>query len=290
MTEHLKAMQPHAMRLPFERLLHEQPVACVDGRNASSVIGAPGGNAGLFLLMVAAYEQFRHFPLAHTDADQLFEAYLASFGHFYLHSDTAALERLGAALEDHLESSPSFTSVEAVEAFLRKPPEEARSLLMDLLVWPEHVGCGHLRLILEQPDTYSVRHALMRFALRLFYQTLWAGDERLVFDVLDGDHAEEATLNIHAIDDGEAPLPMPSPNYEATQVFVHHPEAVAFMHRQHAAFLVDEKYLQPREETAFIAHQEKLGAAHLQATLQALAADLPTIDVHVTPTGEVTVD
>ncbi|ARA92680.1 hypothetical protein AWN76_005540 [Rhodothermaceae bacterium RA] len=282
---HLQAMRRQAVAVPVEALRHH-PIGCVDGRNPACVVGAPGGDAGLFVLLLATLERFRHSPLAQADVDRLFEAYLDAFGHFYLHTDTHALAALHEAMRRLPALAPradALTTPAEVEAFLRHPPETTRPALLRLLTEPAAVGCGHLRLMLEHPTAYHVRPDLLRAVLERYYVTLWAGDDRLTFDVLPGEHRERAVVNVHTSRGPHPPVVLQCPQFGAYQLFVHHPEAVAYLRRQHVRFLEDLGLLTPAEATAFAALQEETAAAHLQATLRFLAPDLPVYDVDVSP-------
>lgn len=200
LREHLERMAASADVLSLPDLLHRHAVSCVDGRKADCVVGAPGGNAGLFILMLAAYESATSKTLSSHEIPALLGAYLKEFGHFYMHTDDLALENLREALRTQPDTRGfvrGFTSPAALETWLRCPPVEAHSALLKLLVVPDHVGCGHLRLMLERPGEYGVRAELVRAVVKAFYRRLWAGDERLVLDVLEGVHDEKAVVVIH---------------------------------------------------------------------------------------------
>lgn len=285
---HLQAMQREAVAIPLEELLGDQPIACVDGRNTACTVGAPGGNAGLFVLLLATLERFRHSPLAKADLHRLFEAYLDHFGHFYLHSDTHAIAALHEQMRAHSVLTPfaeALTTPAEVEPFLRNPPAEARPPLLRLLTEPAHVGCGHLRLMLEHPKAYHVRAELLREFLELYYTSFWEGDDRIVFDVLPGEHHERAVVNMHTEAAQHPAVVMQCPHYGAYQLFMHHPEAVAYLRKQHVRFLDAHGLITPMEAPAFTAQQETLAEEQLNTTLQFLAPDLPVYDVDASADG-----
>ncbi|MFW5972620.1 MAG: hypothetical protein ACOCTG_01395, partial [Bacteroidota bacterium] len=251
LTRHLARMAPHAARVALADLLATEPISCVDGRKPRCAVGAPGGNAGLFILLLSAFEAFAGRQLTATAIEQLFESYLERFNHFYLHSDSHAASRLQDALshDERLSARQRMLVRQAdADALLAAPPEDIRPVLLEQILRPEHVGCGHLRLMLESPERYGARRELIEQVLRVFFQTLWEGDSRAVFEVLRGDHNEQAVVRIHIMGDDESdrsdesplstpPVTMVCPHYEGMEVFVHHPEAVRYLELEHAFFL-----------------------------------------------------
>lgn len=280
------------VRVPLERLLQEQPLYCVDGRKPACVIAAPGGNAGEFLLLLGALEQYTGAAVKREEVHRLFGAYLDRFGRFYMHTDRHALAHLQEALQHAPPAAPLIdrpASTEAVEAMIRWPPEAAVPLLLELLAQPAHVGCGHLRLLLQHEAEYGVRPALAAHFFEAFFQALWRGDPRPTYDVLAGEHAERAVVNVlNAPGDGdEAPALLHCPRYREMQVFVHHPQALTFLRAQHARFLAESPLtpLTPADETAFTRGLQRLAARQLEATLRHLASGLPIFQVQPTPSG-----
>jgi hypothetical protein len=78
--EHLTAMLHDLERPSLETLSAELPVGCVDGRKPACVIGAPGGNAGLLLLLLAAVEEVRGTPFDDQGVAGALEGWLDAFG------------------------------------------------------------------------------------------------------------------------------------------------------------------------------------------------------------------
>ncbi|PIE20351.1 MAG: hypothetical protein CSA66_00555 [Proteobacteria bacterium] len=255
-------------------------LSCIDGRHERDVIGTPGGNAGeLVLLLNAAAKRFD------VDVAQTFEAYLNEFGRFYLHTDTHAAGRLMKRLRsDGVEGAPSEASGrDDINAFIAAPPAAARDRLEQLLIAPEHVGCGHLQLILRDPARYRLDKGITEEVIRAFYRALWRGDQRAHFVMLDGRHREDKVL---IIDEPEAvhdatPLPALSDHRGAANAFVYHPAAVTYVRERAAAWLAA-RLLPDGDADARASVAEELfdtvmvlGAIGLAHTLEAIAADLP---------------
>ena len=265
--------------VPLVQLLSSQAISCVDGRNFTGVVGAPGGNAGLFLEMLAAYELHTETQLSEDQIASIFSAYQDTFGHFYMHSDVHALESLMKSLQ---ERGTQINSIEQLVSIISSPPESLKPLLLELLPMPAHTGCGHIRLMLENQETYRIRPFLIQSFIKDFLLHFWEGDERLQFEILRGNHAEQAILNIHVQNtEGHTDIPfvLVAPQLHEIQVFINHPEVAMYMHRQHAAFMTEQGYIDESDQMAFIKVHAALHGTQLTATVQALGDGLPIFDV-----------
>ena len=253
--------------------------ACVDGRDAHAIVGTPGGDAGELLLALAAAEKLGRSPFSAEAVDRVFGDYLDAFGHFYLHTDEHAAGRwLDAVGLEHQNDD--------LEALVLTPPADYVQPLLDVVAEPEHVGCGHLRLSLELPERYEVRPGLVRDVLTAYFRRLWAGDSRLEFVVLEGDHAESAIVRIEMGREVHAysRVPLVSPRVGDTEVFVVHPEVSAFVREQNADFLLEDVpslVASGVSESAFLQTQRDLAAKQLAETVSRLAPDLPVFRVEV---------
>ena len=257
--------------------------ACVDGRDAHAIVGTPGGDAGELILALASVESITGRPLSDTDVERLFDAYLEAFGHFYLHTDGHALASLlDAVAADHPETEiPDADDRGKALAFVRNPPVELRASLEQHLVEPNAVGCGHLRLMLREPERYEVRPGLTAAVLRMFFRRLWARDPAPEYVVLEGGHAESAVVSV-GLDVQEVHaytrIPLLSPRIEDTEVFVSHPQVARFIRRENVAFLLEELPLLGElgvDGQTFYETLDRLAARQLAATLEALAPELP---------------
>jgi rhodanese-related sulfurtransferase len=262
-------------------LLQGGTEACIDGRHTHAVIGTPGGDAGEFLLMLAAFEALTTRRVTAAEIDHLLDDYIAAFGRFYLHTDTHALARLGTTLrhDPRFEGLPLATAAD-VEALVRRPPSELHAAITDALARPEHVGCGHLRAALEHPDEYQVRSELTAEVLRAIHRRMVRQPQSIDFEVLQGQHQEQAILVVHLDREVQAysSVPAIAPTGAAQASFVVHPQVTAFLREQNAHFLFEETpWLRDRgvDIEALVERLDALGAAQLTATLAHLAPDLP---------------
>jgi hypothetical protein len=290
----LVSMPPRQVRAAT--LLLHGTESCVDGREDHAVVGTPGGDAGELLLALATVEDLTGKELGEGDIVTLFDAYVESFGRFYFHSDEHALEHLRHALE----ADPRFAGVrlppgpEALTKFLARPPVPLREALLEHVLAPKNVGCGHLRLLLSDPEAYGVRIGLAQALGRVVFRLLWTQPEAIDFVVLRGEHAEEAVVNVTLPGEVHAYTNVPAipPKIGGHSVFVNHPQVAAFVRKQHAHFLFEELPML-RSSGRPIAEFEQVLAEkadkQLGLTVGALASGLPVFELRYDADGRATV-
>lgn len=267
-------------------LLHGRQ-ACVDGRDDSSVVGTPGGDAGEFMVGLAALERLLGHTLSRATLTKLLRRRLDTFGRFYMHTDIHA----GNAFIKSIRSDSRLTAAigttyEALEwrKWLSDPPVQARPVLLEHMCDPSHIGCGHLRLMVQNPEQYEVRGPLVLDFLRTFFSTRWAGAAEMENVVLPGGHQEGAVLNVRTESEPHAYswVPLLSPAYAGVQMFVNHPQVSAYMRRELASFLAEQRDLwdgQALDAPALLAEIEGIAGRQLMATLGHLAKGLPIYDL-----------
>lgn len=273
------ASRDHVRWTKAATLLLHGSQACVDGRDAHAIVGTPGGDAGELVLALATAERLAGRALPSAEVERIFDAYLEAFGHFYLHSDEHAVAAwLDAVAEVEPTAAPRGR---ASLGSLRQPPPSARGPLLELVAVPAHVGCGHVRLMLQHPEAYGVRPGLVDDVLRTFYRRLWEGHPALELVVLEGGHAESAVVTVETDHEVHAysPIPLVSPRIGDTEVFVAHPSVARFVRRQNAAFLLEMVPSLAAGSDRFPDELERLAAQQLHATLDHLAPDLPRFSV-----------
>jgi len=264
---------------------------CIDGRAGGPIVGTPGGDTGELALALSALEHTARREVPIAAVAPTLAAYAQGFGRFYMHTDVHALTRLANVLME----DPRFAQAraegrltpETIEAFVRQPPVELEGALLEQLTRPEHVGCGHLRLMLEHPSEYGARRELVEAVVRESYRLGWAHPELLSFAVLEGEHEESAVVRvwldqpIHAYT--RVPT-FPAASGESTAFFVAHPEVSAFLRRELGSFLVEnatELGLRAPDVVPFQHELEALADRQVAATLRHLAREVPVYDVHM---------
>lgn len=267
--------------------------SCVDGRDDHGVLGTPGGDAGEFMLALAALE-------AHTGQHvdealpELLELYTETFGRFSMHSDINTWNTMILAMraDRRLDGMlPVEGTAEQWRAFMRNPPMESRTVLLEHFAVADHVGCGHLKLSYKNSDTYGVRPELMKAFIRAFWEASWAGMSELEHVTLGGSHGEEAVLSV-VLDQSVWPftqVPLISPMVGTRQVFVNHPQVAAYFRKQAARFFARHGYIAADDVEAFGAAMCELGDRQLTATLAALADGLPLFELRFSEDGSVRV-
>ena len=286
-------------RVKLAAFLLATQTSCVDGREDRAIIGTPGGDAGELVLGLGAAERVMKKEIDVERMPELLRAFADTFGGVYLHTDNGALNRLARALRTDDRLQPHVARLQTIddwESFLRSPEEAIRPALLEHLLEPDHVGCGHLKLMVTRPAQYGVRPALPIAFMRAFYTGLWEGAPDHAWVVLGGAHAEGAVVNV-TVEGGLGPfseVPMIAPSIGGVQMFVNHPQVVDYLRDQNARFLARRvNHLLPEEELSeetLTAEIKELGGTQAGATLSALAAGLPVFTVHFQKGGAIAVD
>ncbi len=274
--------------------LMQSRTSCVDGRDSQGVVGTPGGDAGEFLLALAAIESLTEIEFGAEKVADLLDDYLETFGRFYMHTDRHAVEHWIQAMR----ADPQVAAVLPGSAaqsdewaqWFRSPPVEVRDRLLGLLIEPGNIGCGHLRLMTEHAADYGLRRQLVAAFLSAYFRRLWAGASGIEYVVLEGAHAEQAVVNI--VLEGEiwpftrVPLIPPA---GAIQIFVNHPQVVTYLRRQVAGFfsIHSEVGIEEGHDAKIAERMAELGAQQLGQTIAHLADGLPIFEARFLVDGSV---
>lgn len=261
--------------------------SCVDGRDERGVVGTPGGDAGEFLLLLAAIEQASGRTIADERVRDVLLSRIDAFGDLYLHTDATALEALmETARQDAVlgAAAAKVTDLPGLQQFIRRPPEKHRQALLALLTLPDHIGCGHIRLMLQHPEEYGVRRGLVLAFLRAAWELLWAGAPEIYVTALGGGHEEAAVVNVRLEEEIllHSRIPLVSPFCGGRQMFVNHPQVATALREAVLDFLTREHpeiQLPPEVTQALSEIVPTLAARQLKATLGHLAEGLPVYDV-----------
>ena len=237
----------------------------------------------------------RRKPISAEELAAVLEARLDGFGACGLHTDIAAGNRVIEAVR----ANPNLAKhVEGINetwgwrSFFTGPPPEARDDLIDIFAAPENLGCGHLKLSLLHPEDYGTRRELVDTFLRTFFHMRWAGSTETLYTPLPGGHAEGAVLQVRTSDaiGPFSQVPLVSPLFGGTQMFVAHPEVAVTMRSftvQLLASLGLVGHVQTSRLTDAIA---ELASVQLTRTLRGLGMGLPIFDVRFEDNGTYTVE
>jgi rhodanese-related sulfurtransferase len=285
-------------RVKLAAFLLATQTSCVDGREDRGIIGTPGGDAGELMLGLAAVEQLSGTQVDTGKVATITRAFADTFGGIYLHTDNHALNTLARSLKTDKRIAALVDQLRTIddwERFLRCPPEQARPALLEHLVQPNHIGCGHLRLALTQPERYKLRPELLSAFFVAFFTELWEGATDLEWVVLGGAHSEQAVVNVTVAGQLRpfTEVPMLAPSIGGRQMFVNHPQVVAYLREQTAHFLETKAAnllpLGSRNRSKLTELIPALGAEQAQITLSTLARGLPIFDVHFALDGGIEV-
>ncbi len=273
-------------------LLHGR-TSCVDGRDETGVVGTPGGAAGELALGLAAIESLGGKRLGADELDVLVERHMRALGRFYLHTDIHAANQLITDLRADARFDDAIRDVrEAMQwrRFFASPPDYLEEPLLEYVAKPANIGCGHLRLSIQNGDAYGVRPELVVELMRAFYRARFCGAPDADLVVLPGGHPEGAVLDVRVEGGVSAwtPVPLVPARCAGTQTFVSHPEVVAVLRRELVSFLVSAADLTgvgPSRQSALAGVVDELGARQMGATLSRLAAGLPIFRATFAPDG-----
>ncbi len=119
--------------------------SCVDGRYRKGMLATAGGDAAEFILALNAASQLG-YELDQFIVDGLFKRYVEHMGQmrrFYMHTD----EHSWLHLTEELELPPDFD--------ITAPPDALKGRLLEALVKPSNVGCGHIKGIISNATMYK---------------------------------------------------------------------------------------------------------------------------------------
>lgn len=274
-------------------LIGSGSLSCIDGRSSDPVLGAPGGDAGEMILALASLERSAGRPIELSRIPAFLDSWFQSFGRVYLHTDEHALERLReAVLSDprFAHFTTNLVTLEETAGLVRHPPVDLEHALLEHLLDPANIGCGHLRLLLSHPREYGTRPELARAVLEAAYRQGWRHPERLAYTVLTGAHRERAIVRVLFEHDVEAHarVAMLVPHGALGEVFVVHPQVIDFLRRETAGYLVEHARvlgLPTANRSRVVNAMRTLGARQIAETREALAPGLPVLEVRFTHEG-----
>ncbi len=217
--------------------------SCVDGREDGHIVGNPGGDIAILAEAVIANARIVGRELTLIELGRAFSWYLEVVGSVYMHTDHHALEHLGKSLQGDLRIGKKFSDAHAVLRYVQNPEPKQQLRLLDHLLEPNNIGCGHLKLMLQDPAAYGMSRKVLQGLMGAFFDVMWNGTEAqkkdLVYRILEGDHNEGAVVEIcvaGSVDD-DTLIPMVRPNGKEVSMFVVHPQVCEYMHRKVAKAL-----------------------------------------------------
>ena len=148
-------------------------LSCVDARSDQPVIGTPGGDLAEFAIGLSTYHTLTSQVGTYSSVKSLFQLFMntqiSASRPFYFHTDDTRLrqvfQKVGVKLNQNITVLPGRPSA------------------ADQIAWREELvqsyaqGCGHIRLMIENPTNYGLPSAqIIQWLIRAFYEELWEAD------------------------------------------------------------------------------------------------------------------
>jgi len=222
----------------------ETPFSNVDGRINHPVLGAMGGDAGEFILALNAFETVLDKPLTEFQVASMFSDYLlhVNKNQFLLQTDMMALTTLCRSIKFCLPNDR-----------VDMPTMEMIPVLRKELLKADHLGCSHLKHIVQDPAGFHTRRELVMMFLTSYYNLLWGvpintmaapvkmlARSKLKLQVLNGPHTEGAVVHVNTTHCSERFVPMLLPEYGKVSVGISHVDAARQLRKATATFLNDQ--------------------------------------------------
>lgn len=177
----------------------KQFFSCMDSRAAYAGLGTPGGDMGEFINTLAAAENSIGYPFTHDDVFHFLKKYLEDMvasgkGYFSMCSDAKAVKTWFDAAK-----------IQGTGAGLQRwnPLDtDGRRRLLRLATAPAHIGCAHLRSLVEKPNGYQkkIRKELVEAAILAYYAIYFDPfdpmRQHLLHPVMGGEQKPAAVLNV----------------------------------------------------------------------------------------------
>jgi hypothetical protein len=253
----------------------------VDGRSDDPVFGTPGGDLAEFA--VGLYVYFRDVMgktrgISVSEIRPLFRSFLnkriSSSRPFYFHTDDTQLsvvfDRVSARLGRRVTVLPVTT-----------PPQSELMVWLDELSKSDVQGCGHIRLMLTNPESYGLDDdSVIRNTIRVFYEQYWAAKvqdkSKFDFSVKLGSLIGKAIAIVSTSNSrgrcSSLSVAVP-PSHLGSSIFVYTPRAAsAFRSQVLTPFFHDESQgRRSFNRASFTESMEQLTAAQLSETLKSLS-------------------
>lgn len=267
-------------------LLGKENDACVDGRETDLVIASPGGDIVLLTEAIISLGKFANKQLNPVDINKVFRWRLTSHGSTYMHTDEHALKNLGKSIAgDDRFQRLSLSSPQEVFRFVLNPDSRYQLSLLDHLLVPDNIGCGHLKLMLKNPEAYGMSRKVINALIHSFFDTLWNGAPKekanINYNYLKGNHNEGAVVTIQVPEkevNQDTWIPKVRPTDGQVSMFVFHPQASRFMHRVEAVGLAESglfPWLTRDQVKTYSQTMTDVLGEGLRETVSHLALDLP---------------
>jgi hypothetical protein len=141
------------------------------------------------------------------------------------------------------------------------------------LTEPYAQGCGHIRLMIENPTSYGLKNNfVIKSVIRVFYDEWWSAplNEKQLFgfDSKLGPLIGRAIAIVENVAGCDGASPMATPSQAGSSLFVYHAAAIAdFRKKVLAPFLIKQSNGKITDENSFLANVTNLLTTQLGSTV-----------------------
>ena len=175
------------MKIPISQAVRDLPCTCIDGRTTGARYSIAGGSFGLVLEVLAVMESQGRL-ITDELVEQVMSVFTSKVGVLYLHSDQHSMERLFCKL-----GLPENAQLQSLS-------ESQVRVFIEFASRSDFIGCGHIKQIALDPIAYGIPQCVTEKALKVFYQQVFSGSKFYLFDVLQGEHQEQAVIIVESND------------------------------------------------------------------------------------------
>lgn len=218
------------------------PFSCVDARGDEPLLGTPGGDFVELVVAISAYfaekeAQSASFTptlqLVRDIVDDFMSDVITTDRPLYYHTDFGRLSNLLRDYEIEIGQAQSFTIFPSD----RPTPSANAQTLLNLLKEPEYQGCGHLRLMLEDPDAYGLPSAfvpetLLQELIEWWWDAPAAEQAKFLWVTKLGPLEGKAVTIVTSDEECPGFAPAYPPNLRGSTSFLYHATAVTNFREQ----------------------------------------------------------
>ena len=257
-------------------ILQSGILGCIDGRMRRGVVGTPGGMVGELVIVMGVVERKTGREFSEEQIIAVMKGLVAKGVVLGGHTDEGAMINWIGGVTDDAEE----VELEKVAAVVGE--ENMRKALTETACDSGNVGCGHMTLMMERSDQYGVRRNLVEGIWKGLWRAWWEGwgDEQVMMEVLPGVHDEVGILVVNSSQTETGELEsavVAARQVEGGPFFVVHEEAAAAAREQLLAMVSEHVGVVLKSRDMEFASQ--LATLHRETTVEALAADLPKIEL-----------
>jgi hypothetical protein len=240
----------HVMQMPF---------ASTDSRGQERQLGTLGGDLGEFLIVLNAIEKETGVEFGAAQVLHKLKLYLTvmSKDKFYFDTDLSAIANLKKACV-----CPQLN--------IADPPESKKPVLRNSTHEAASQGNEFIKALLEEPEKYEVRRALVTAVIDAFFDVMWLKSDplhrRVRFMLMKGDLNPKGFVMVKTPGYCNAQLlaPLISPELCQKQMGIYHGDAAVLLRTEMAGILLMKN---PENKNAVVRRANEIAAASLSNIL-----------------------